>query len=117
MSEFKIYPPSADFVANAKITAAQYDEMYARSVNDPDGFWGEAAERLDWIKKPTNIKNTTFEYPDVSIKWFEDGELNVVGQLHRPASRDPRRPGRDHLGIATTRTSTRTSPTTSWRRT
>ncbi len=77
MSELKIHPPSADFVKNAKITAAQYDEMYARSVNDPDGFWGEAAERLDWVKKPTIIKNTTFEHPNVSIKWFEDGELNV----------------------------------------
>ena len=77
MSELKIHPPSADFVANAKIDAAKYDEMYARSVNDPDGFWGEAAERLDWIKKPTIIKNTTFEHPNVSIKWFEDGELNV----------------------------------------
>ena len=78
MSDVKIHPPSPEFVKNAKINAAQYDEMYARSVNDPDGFWGEAAERLDWVKKPTVIKNTTFEYPDVSIKWFEDGELNVA---------------------------------------
>ncbi|HCQ66986.1 MAG TPA: acetate--CoA ligase [Rhodobacteraceae bacterium] len=78
MPDVKIHPPSAEFVKNAKINAAQYDEMYARSINDPDGFWGEAAERLDWVKKPTIIKNTTFEYPDVSIKWFEDGELNVA---------------------------------------
>ena len=78
MSDVKIHPPSAEFVKNAKINAAQYDEMYARSVADPDGFWGEAAERLDWIKKPTIIKNTTFEHPNVSIKWFEDGELNVA---------------------------------------
>ena len=78
MSETKIHPPSAEFVKHAKIDAAKYDEMYARSVNDPDGFWGEAAERLDWVKKPTIIKNTTYEYPDVSIKWFEDGELNVA---------------------------------------
>ncbi|MCB1328823.1 MAG: acetate--CoA ligase, partial [Maritimibacter sp.] len=78
MSDVKIHPPSPDFVKTAKINAAQYDEMYARSVNDPDGFWGEAAARLDWVKKPTVIKNTTFEHPDVSIKWFEDGELNVA---------------------------------------
>ena len=78
MPEVKTHPPSAEFVKNAKINAAQYDEMYARSVNDPDGFWGEAAERLDWIKRPTIIKNTTFEHPNVSIKWFEDGELNVA---------------------------------------
>ncbi|MCB1350401.1 MAG: AMP-binding protein, partial [Maritimibacter sp.] len=78
MSDVKIHAPSADFVKTAKINAAQYDEMYARSINDPDGFWGEAAERLDWAKKPTIIKNTTFKHPDVSIKWFEDGELNVA---------------------------------------
>ncbi|SMH31971.1 acetate--CoA ligase [Maritimibacter sp. HL-12] len=78
MTELKIHPPSADFVKNAKIDAATYDEMYARSISDPDGFWGEAAERLDWMKKPTKIKNTDFSYPDVSIKWFEDGELNVA---------------------------------------
>ncbi|GGD44206.1 acetate--CoA ligase [Sinisalibacter lacisalsi] len=78
MTELKIHPPSADFVKNAKIDAAKYEEMYARSISDPDGFWGEAAERLDWIKKPSKIKNTDFSYPDVSIKWFEDGELNVA---------------------------------------
>ena len=77
MSEIKMYPPSADFVANAHIDAAKYEEMYAASVNDPDAFWGEQAKRLDWIKAPTKIKNVSYAYPDVSIKWFEDGELNV----------------------------------------
>ena len=85
MPEAKIHPPSAEFVKTAKINAAQYDEMYARSVNDPDGFWGEAAERLDWVKKPTIIKNTTYEHPNVSIKWFHDGDAERLGQLHRPA--------------------------------
>jgi len=78
MTELKIHPPSADFVKNAKIDAAKYEEMYARSISDPEGFWGEAAGRLDWMKSPTKIKNTDFSYPDVSIKWFEDGELNVA---------------------------------------
>jgi acetyl-CoA synthetase len=50
--------------------------MYARSVQDPDGFWAEQAERLDWITKPTRIKNVDFT-GDVRIRWFEDGELNV----------------------------------------
>ncbi|GKY87144.1 acetate--CoA ligase [Sinisalibacter aestuarii] len=77
MTEAKIHPPSAEFVKHAHIDAAKYDEMYARSVDDPEGFWGEAAERLDWFRKPTKVKNTTFDYHNVSIKWFEDGELNV----------------------------------------
>ncbi|RED14004.1 acetate--CoA ligase [Pontivivens insulae] len=72
-----LYPPSDDFASNAHIDAATYDEMYRASVENPEAFWGEQAHRLDWITAPTKIKNTTFEYPDVSIKWFEDGELNV----------------------------------------
>ncbi len=74
----KMYPPSPEFVKHAWIDAQKYKEMYAASVNDPDAFWREQMERLTWSKKPTRIKNTSFEYPDVSIKWFEDGELNVT---------------------------------------
>ncbi|MDJ0825736.1 MAG: acetate--CoA ligase [Rhodobacter sp.] len=74
----EIHTPSDDFVANAKIDAATYKSMYDASVADPEAFWGEHAKRLDWIKAPTKIKNTTFAHPDVSIKWFEDGELNVA---------------------------------------
>ena len=55
---------------------AKYQAMYERSVKDPQGFWGEMAKRLDWVKQPTKIKNTSFT-GDVSIKWFEDGVLNV----------------------------------------
>jgi len=73
----KLYPPSKEFVANAHINDAQYNEMYAASIADPDAFWGEQGKRLDWITPYTKVKNTTFAYPDVSIKWYEDGELNV----------------------------------------
>ncbi|MGR3291151.1 MAG: acetyl-coenzyme A synthetase N-terminal domain-containing protein, partial [Paracoccaceae bacterium] len=77
MTETKTYPPGATFAANAHADKAKYQEMYAASVNDPDKFWGEQGKRLDWIKPYTVVKNTTFEYPDVSVKWYEDGELNV----------------------------------------
>ena len=73
----KLYPPTADFAANAHIDKAKYDEMYAASVADPNTFWAEHGNRIDWIKPFSKVKNTTFAYPDVSIKWFEDGELNV----------------------------------------
>ena len=76
MSE-SIYQPPKEIVSHALIDADKYQEMYARSVNDPEGFWGDAAKRLDWMKEPTKIKNTSFDHSDVSIKWFEDGELNV----------------------------------------
>src|SRR5690606_12120447 len=77
MSENLVFEPSEAAKARTLTTKAQYREMYARSVSDPDGFWAEQAKRLDWIKAPTKIKNTSFAYPDISIKWYEDGVLNV----------------------------------------
>ncbi|MCF6327274.1 MAG: acetate--CoA ligase [Devosiaceae bacterium] len=74
----EIFNPPKNIVENTHVTAEQYEEMYARSIADPDGFWAEQAKRLDWIKPFTKVKNTSFEYPDVSVKWFEDGELNVA---------------------------------------
>ena len=51
--------------------------MYEASIRDPEAFWGKEAKRIDWIKHFTKVKNTSFTYPDVSIKWFEDGTLNI----------------------------------------
>ena len=55
-----------------------YRKLYKKSVEQPDKFWGKEAKRIDWIKPFTRVKNTSFDYPDVSIKWFEDGTLNVA---------------------------------------
>ncbi len=76
MSE--IYEPSPEIVANAHADKAKYDAMYKESVTDPEGFWAQDGKRIDWIKPFSKVKNTTFDYPDVSIKWFEDGTLNVA---------------------------------------
>jgi len=76
MSDTLIPVPDA-WKSKAFIDKAKYEEMYARSVKDPDGFWGEQAARLDWIVKPTKIKNVSWDPDNLSIKWFEDGALNV----------------------------------------
>ncbi len=76
MSE-KIYPVPAAWKKKAYVDDAGYKRMYAESVKDPGKFWGKQAKRLDWFKLPKKIKNTSFEYPNVSIKWYEDGVLNV----------------------------------------
>src|SRR3990170_2294235 len=55
-----------------------YEKLYRKSVEKPDKFWGKEGKRIDWIKPYTQVKNTSFAYPDVSIKWFEDGTLNVA---------------------------------------
>jgi len=53
----------------------QYEALYRRSVEDPDGFWLEQAERLDWFDAPT--KGGEWSWDPVDIKWFADGSLNL----------------------------------------
>jgi len=77
MSDDKIYDVPAEWKSRAYVDQAKYEDMYARSIKDPNGFWGEQTSRLDWIKKPTKVKNTTYDPHNVSIKWFEDGTLNA----------------------------------------
>ena len=72
------HPPSDAFSASAHADKATYDRMYASSVQDPDAFWAEHGKRVDWIKPFTKVSNVNFDYGDVSIKWFEDGTLNVA---------------------------------------
>ncbi|MES2914296.1 MAG: acetate--CoA ligase [Pseudomonadota bacterium] len=72
-----IYPAHDDFVAKAHVDAKAYAARYAASVSDPEGFWGEEGLRLDWIKPYTRVKNTSFAPGNISIKWYEDGVLNV----------------------------------------
>jgi acetyl-CoA synthetase len=59
------------------IDAAEYERLYAQSVRDPDAFWGQAARRLDWMRPPTRVKDTSFAVDDFHIRWYADGELNV----------------------------------------
>ncbi len=77
MSEVTVHPVPAEWKQRAYIDNDKYLEMYKRSVDDPEGFWREHGQRIDWIKPFTKVKNTTYAAPNVSIKWFEDGTLNV----------------------------------------
>ena len=76
MSE-KIYAVSAAWKKKAHVDEASYKAMYAESVKNPTKFWAKQAKRRDWFKAPTKIKNTSFDYDNVSIKWYEDGVTNV----------------------------------------
>jgi acetyl-CoA synthetase len=76
MSE-KVYAVSDEWKKRAFIDQAKYEEMYKRSVSDPEGFWAEHGKRIDWIKPFTKVKNTSYDPHNVSIKWFEDGTTNV----------------------------------------
>jgi acetyl-CoA synthetase len=88
MTDTHVFEPSAAAKAYTLTTKAQYEELYARSISDPEGFWREQGQRVQWIKPYTKVKNTTYEYPNVSIKWFEDGVLNLSANCidrHLPA--------------------------------
>ncbi len=77
MSAKKLYPVPESYKKETLLTPELYASMYEHSVNDPDAFWTEQMTQIDWYKKPTIIKNTSFDASNLSIKWFEDGELNV----------------------------------------
>ena len=69
------FPVPADAAANTHCSAADYDRLYTQSIDDPDAFWAEQAKRIDWVTPPTKIANWCFD--PVSIKWYEDGVLNL----------------------------------------
>jgi acetyl-CoA synthetase len=73
----KVYDVPAEWRKRAYMDEAKYKEWYVRSVKDPNGFWAEQAKRIDWIKPFSEVKNTSYDPNNVSIKWFEDGTLNV----------------------------------------
>ncbi len=72
-----LYPVDPEFAAHSRITRDDYQRRYRDSLQDPDRFWGQAAERLDWYKKPTRIKDVSYALDDFHIRWFADGELNA----------------------------------------
>ncbi|MEI9887891.1 MAG: acetyl-coenzyme A synthetase N-terminal domain-containing protein [Rhizomicrobium sp.] len=73
-----LIPVSKAWRERALIDAAKYEAMYAQSLKDPDGFWGEQARRIDWIKPFTKVKDVSWNPDNLHIKWFEDGTLNVA---------------------------------------
>ncbi|MCH7372924.1 acetate--CoA ligase [Aeromonas sp. MR16] len=77
MSEHKVYPVKAHIGSGALLDKEGYEAMYQASVQDPDAFWGEQGKILDWMKPYTKVKNTSYDPGHVSIKWYEDGLLNV----------------------------------------
>ena len=74
-SETKV-PPSEEFAAKSHISAEQYEDMYRRSIEDPEGFWGEIADNFVWKEKWTKVREYTFN-DQVDIKWFIDGKTNI----------------------------------------
>ncbi|MEO0714224.1 MAG: AMP-binding protein, partial [Pseudomonadota bacterium] len=72
-----VYSIPSQFSSSANLTAAQYGEVYAASVADPEAFWAEHGRRIDWMTPYTEVKDVCYDVSDFRIKWFEDGVLNA----------------------------------------
>lgn len=74
----KTFPVSAEFSANANINRAEYETMYARSIEDPEGFWAEQANKyVTWYKPWTKTLDWSFDQDNLHINWFTNAKLNV----------------------------------------
>ena len=81
-----------EWLEYAKVNEEKYSSMYDHSLQNNDEFWTEQAQRVDWINKFTKVKNVKYSKDDVSIKWFEDGNLNVsYNCIDRHAKSNPDR--------------------------
>ncbi|PHR55827.1 MAG: acetate--CoA ligase [Robiginitomaculum sp.] len=73
----KTYSAPKAFLAKANVSPEKYANMYAHSLKDPEGFWGEQGKRLEWMTPYTKVKNVSWDKDNVDIRWYEDGVLNV----------------------------------------
>ena len=78
MSESQIFPVPKDYAKNTGCDRECYEKTWQDSVTNTEDFWKDQAGRLDWITFPTKIRNAHYGQKDVSIKWYEDGVLNVA---------------------------------------
>ncbi len=79
MNDEKVYAVPKTAAARAWIDNARYESLYRESLESPEAFWAkQARERLDWIKPFTQVKDTSFAAPDLHVRWFSDGKLNVA---------------------------------------
>ena len=77
MSELHVYPVRPEVAAAAHCDSAKYQEMYEKSVKDPEGFWEAQGRRIDWIRPYSKVKDVSFARDDLHIRWFYDGSLNA----------------------------------------
>ena len=77
MTQQAVYPVSEAVKAKTLLTNEQYQAMYHQSIENPEAFWAQQAQRLLWSKPFTKVKDVSFAKDDLHIRWFEDGELNV----------------------------------------
>ena len=74
----KSYPVPPAFALEANLNPISYASMYKASISDPEAFWGTMGQRLDWMTPYKTVKNVSWDKAKLSVKWYEDGVLNVT---------------------------------------
>jgi acetyl-CoA synthetase len=91
MSENSVFPVPEELAKSAWCDESAYFKLYAQSIDDPEGFWGEHGKRIHWFKPYTKVKDVSFGPGDVHIKWYHDGTTNVSYNCldrHLPVKKD-----------------------------
>ena len=92
MSEALVYPVPEALSKFGNIDNQTYKRLYSQSIDNPEVFWTEQAQRLDWIKPWNKVKATSFDRSNITIKWFDGGKLNVSANcIDRHADKTPDR--------------------------
>ncbi|WP_062270326.1 acetate--CoA ligase [Endozoicomonas arenosclerae] len=77
MTEARVYPVTEAQRQNTLVDNERYLEMYQQSVVNPERFWREHGNRIDWFTPYTQIKKVSFDHENVDINWFFDGTTNA----------------------------------------
>ncbi len=72
-----LYPVPEAYAAGSRVRRDDRERLYAESLSNPEAFWAKEAQRLDWMRAPTQIKDVSYALEDFRIRWFGDGELNA----------------------------------------
>ncbi|MGE4219748.1 MAG: acetate--CoA ligase [Alphaproteobacteria bacterium] len=78
MADNELFPVPEALAKSAYVDDAKYQQMYAASVADPEGFWAEHGRRIDWFKPYAKIRDVSYDAQDLHIRWFYDGTLNAA---------------------------------------
>ena len=89
----EVYSVPEGFKRTARTNEEEYFQRYQNSIENPDEFWAEQAQKLEWIKPFSKVKDTNFDPENFKIEWFADGQLNVSANcLDRHLKEHPYKP-------------------------
>lgn len=77
VSDGEVFPVPQEWAEKALMNADAYDAAVRREDADPEGYWRDIGNRLDWIQPFTEVKDVSFDKHTFRIRWFADGVLNV----------------------------------------